>query len=302
MSRVGGLVQALGGINVAERKAFPFYFEWLNYLDKLPPDVAYRAVKALCSVAQGNPLKSVNDPAADMMLSILSATIQRDAEKYEEACAVHKAVGKKGGRPKANGSLENQTEPNAFFNNQKVSDKTKRFSEKPKKPDTEPELEPELEPESERSSTSPIAPAGGDEPLRSKTAQAESLTVSKMARGTAKAADHSTTPVQERFDEFWEAYPKKVGKKAAQAAFVKLKPSASLTEKMLSTLGWQAKSEQWQRNSGQYIPNPTTWLNQGRWDDKPSAVPNAPEGKPSFDLDAYERDSAFDTWSGEPHG
>lgn len=291
---------------MAERKAFPFYFEWLNYLDKLPPDVAYRAVKALCSVAQGNPLKSVNDPAADMMLSILSGTIQRDAEKYEEACAVHKTVGKKGGRPpKANGSSDSQEKPKGFSNNQKVSDKTKRFSEKPKKPDTEPELElePELEPESERSSTSPVAPVGGDEPLKSKTAQAESLTVSKMARGTAKAADHSTTPVHERFDKFWEAYPKKVGKKAAQAAFVKLKPSAALAEKMLSTLGWQAKSAQWQRNSGQYIPNPATWLNQGRWDDKPSAVPKAPGSKPSFDLDAYERDSMFDTLRGEPpHG
>lgn len=298
------VVQALGGINVAERKAFPFYFEWLNYLDKLPPDVAYRAVKALCGVAQGNPLDSVNDPAADMMLSILSSTIQRDAEKYEDACEAHKAVGKKGGRPKANGYLENQEKPKGFLENQMVSPKTKRFSEKPKKPDTELELEPELEPEPEMkgSSTSPVAPVGGDEPEKSKTAQAESLTVSKMARGTAKAADHSTTPVQERFERFWEAYPKKVGKKAAQAAFGKLKPNDELVKKMLSTLGWQAKSEQWQRNSGQYVPNPTTWLNQGRWDDKPSAVPNAPEGKPSFDLDAYERDSAFDTWSGEPHG
>ena len=83
---------------------------------------------------------------------------------------------------------------------------------------------------------------------------------------------------------------------------MKLKPSAALAEKMLSTLGWQAKSVQWQRNGGQYIPNPATWLNQGRWDDKPSAVPKSPEGKPSFDLDAYERDSAFDTWGGEPHG
>ena len=25
---------------------------------------------------------------------------------------------------------------------------------------------------------------------------------------------------------------------------------------------------QWTKEGGQYIPNPTTWLNQGRWDDK----------------------------------
>ena len=274
---------------MAERKAFPFYFEWLNYLDRLPPDVAYRAVKALCRVAQGSPLESVNDPAADMMLSILSGTIQRDAEKYAESCEMHKAVGKRGGRPKAKGFSENQEKPKGSLKNQMVSDKTKRFSEKPKKPDTG-YWNLNLEPEPERSSTSPVAPDGGDEPEKSKTAQAESLTVSKMARGTAKAADHSTTLVQERFDEFWTAYPKKVGKKAAQAAFEKLKPSTELLEKMLSTLEWQAKSEQWQHNSGQYIPNPATWLNQGRWDDQPD-IQQVSKKQPSFDLDAYERDS-----------
>lgn len=264
---------------MAERKKFLFYFEWLNYLDKLPPDVACRAMKALCSVAQGNPLESVNDPAADMMLNILSSTIQQDAEKYAESCEAHKAVGKKGGRPKANGFSENQEKPKGYLENQMVSQKTKRFSEKPKKPDLDLDLD------LERSSTSPVAPTGGDEPEKSKTAQAESLTVSKMARGTAKAADHSTTPVQERFERFWEAYPKKVGKKAAQAAFGKLKPNAELVEKMLYTLGWQAKSEQWQRSGGQYIPNPTTWLNQGRWDDNP--------GVNSFQPDNANLDSEF---------
>ena len=27
-------------------------------------------------------------------------------------------------------------------------------------------------------------------------------------------------------------------------------------------------SAQWQRDNGQYIPHPATWLNQGRWDDE----------------------------------
>jgi hypothetical protein len=30
----------------------------------------------------------------------------------------------------------------------------------------------------------------------------------------------------------------------------------------------QKKSKQWQKDDGQYIPNPSTWLNQGRWDDE----------------------------------
>jgi hypothetical protein len=30
----------------------------------------------------------------------------------------------------------------------------------------------------------------------------------------------------------------------------------------------QKTSAQWQKDNGQYIPNPATWLNQGRWDDE----------------------------------
>lgn len=67
------------------------------------------------------------------------------------------------------------------------------------------------------------------------------------------------------FDEFWSAYPKKVGKKDAQRAFAKV-PKAEWP-KLVPAIEQQKKSKQWQKDDGQYIPNPSTWLNQGRWDD-----------------------------------
>lgn len=66
------------------------------------------------------------------------------------------------------------------------------------------------------------------------------------------------------FGEFWKAYPKKVGKKAALKAWKKENPPL---DKCLATIGWQIKSEQWTKDHGQYIPMPATWLNQGRWED-----------------------------------
>ena len=72
----------------------------------------------------------------------------------------------------------------------------------------------------------------------------------------------------ERFAEFWKAYPKKVGKEAARKAFMKVKPSADLFQRMLGAIKEQTASDQWKRDNGQYIPNPATWLNQGRWDDE----------------------------------
>ena len=77
-------------------------------------------------------------------------------------------------------------------------------------------------------------------------------------------------PLQERrFTEFWQAYPKKVGKASCLKAWLKLKPTAELFDHIMEALTKQKASNQWQRESGRYIPNPLTWLNQGRWDDEP---------------------------------
>lgn len=70
------------------------------------------------------------------------------------------------------------------------------------------------------------------------------------------------------FLAFWAAYPKKVGKGAAAKAFGKVKGAKQLLPAMLAAIEAQAKSDQWHRDNGQYIPNPSTWLNQRRWEDE----------------------------------
>ncbi len=74
-----------------------------------------------------------------------------------------------------------------------------------------------------------------------------------------------------RFERFWSYYPKKVGKDAAHRAFLRRKVDDNLLNQMLQAMSLQASSEQWQRNGGQYIPNPATWINQGRWQDGQAA-------------------------------
>lgn len=67
------------------------------------------------------------------------------------------------------------------------------------------------------------------------------------------------------FDRFWNAYPKKVGKEAARKAMAKVKAPI---ETILTAIEQQKRSEQWAKDNGQFIPNPATWLNQGRWEDE----------------------------------
>ena len=94
------------------------------------------------------------------------------------------------------------------------------------------------------------------------------------------------------FEEFWKAYPKKTAKKNAFNAWVKIKPDGELLKTILSALEQQKKSDQWQRERGQFIPYPATWLNGRRWEDECSGECKGepPKGEnSSFDIAEVER-------------
>jgi len=89
------------------------------------------------------------------------------------------------------------------------------------------------------------------------------------------AGEESPKPTihDQRFESFWLVYPKKTGKEAARKWWTGKKPSAALHAKMLTAVDAQKVSTQWLREDGRFIPNPATWLNQGRWDDEAPEVP-----------------------------
>lgn len=87
-----------------------------------------------------------------------------------------------------------------------------------------------------------------------------------------KGAHGSTLSKPNGFARFWEAYPNKVGKRAAESSFDKAlrraegeNPSATI----LAGLERAKVSRKWDEG---FIPNPATWLNQDRWLDEPAAV------------------------------
>lgn len=69
------------------------------------------------------------------------------------------------------------------------------------------------------------------------------------------------------FDEFWAAYPRKVGKGAAitkWAKAIKLAPPYEIMS------GLEAAKNEWvmKETETQFIPHPSTWLHQRRWEDE----------------------------------
>ena len=67
------------------------------------------------------------------------------------------------------------------------------------------------------------------------------------------------------FEVFWAAYPKKVGKGYCEGIWKKKDLPA--IEVILASLRKAIASDEWQKERGKFIPNPSTWLNQGRWED-----------------------------------
>ncbi len=73
--------------------------------------------------------------------------------------------------------------------------------------------------------------------------------------------------IKKQFEDFWSIYPKKVKKQKAKEWFEKNKPTEELFVIMLTALKEFVNSKEWKENNGQFIPHPTTWLNQKRWED-----------------------------------
>ena len=81
------------------------------------------------------------------------------------------------------------------------------------------------------------------------------------ARAREEASD-------DRFDIFWNEYPRRVSRKDAEKAWKKLKPDKELFAVIMESLRKQKNSDDWTRDGGQYIPYASKWLNGQRWEDE----------------------------------
>ena len=94
------------------------------------------------------------------------------------------------------------------------------------------------------------------------------VTLPATIRGKNKEVRSKNNIYDHLFSTFWKEYPKKVAKKDAYAAFIKIKPTEELLVTILTKLQIIKKSDGWIKNNGQYIPNPATFLNGRRWEDE----------------------------------
>lgn len=74
------------------------------------------------------------------------------------------------------------------------------------------------------------------------------------------------------FKEFWSAYPRKDDKKRAWLKFKAIKNIEKVFPDIMADVEAKKRSEQWNEKSGKYIPMPSTYLNNERWNDEATAT------------------------------
>lgn len=94
------------------------------------------------------------------------------------------------------------------------------------------------------------------------------LTTTKEYKEIKERKEDTSAQDADLFAYFWEQYPKKVAKKDAKRAFDKLGVDETLLNRILLALEKQKGSYDWQKDNGQFIPYPATWLNGRRWEDE----------------------------------
>lgn len=70
------------------------------------------------------------------------------------------------------------------------------------------------------------------------------------------------------FDTFWENYPRKIGKRKANEKYIHLATSKQKEQEILEGLEQYLGKWKLEKTNLEYIPHPTTWLNQARWEDE----------------------------------
>lgn len=92
------------------------------------------------------------------------------------------------------------------------------------------------------------------------------------AYASVSRAERSESDVPDRFDEFWNVYDHKVGRKKAQSAWRSALKKPGVTPDLL--IAAAAEYVAWVKSEGkhpQYTKHPATWLNGEHWNDERAA-------------------------------
>ena len=92
--------------------------------------------------------------------------------------------------------------------------------------------------------------------------------------------DVNSNHIQSLFNTFWDIYPKKIAKEYAYKCFIKIDNLESIFDTIIESIKRHKMWRGW--SDARYIPHPSTFINQRRWEDE---LPDVEVS--SFDVDEF---------------
>ena len=219
---------------MGKKKSFLIYFDWEETLNMLTDKELGIVFRALFRYAKNGEPTDFQDRTLSAIFTILKGHIDRDIRKYEEICELRSEYGKKGGL-KSGITRKNKSISGTSDNEAKQSKSLKTETNEADK-DNEKDIDKDNDTDKE------IIPS---------------------------FSEKTVCAYSDDFLVFWKVYPKKVGKAEAFKQWKKGKIRKNDLDDILCALNWQKNSSQWCASSGRYIPNPSTYISQRRWEDEP---------------------------------
>ena len=111
-----------------------------------------------------------------------------------------------------------------------------------------------------------------------------------LIQSNPSSADEKKEERMKWFEEWWEEYPRKVGKGKCREKYLKVVTDEDKHVQLMAAI--RKQNEVYKNKELQYIPYPETWLNQERWEDELQPENERPKDK--------ETDwSVFENWPAE---
>lgn len=134
---------------------------------------------------------------------------------------------------------------------------------RPKKPNKNPRV---TESSQKGQPNNPDKTHGLDDETHGKPNENPTRTQTKPIREEKRREETNTL-----FDRFYAAYPRHVGRDAAEKAFERRNPDEQLLGVMVAAIAKQGLAAKCAAGEAKFVPHPATWLNEGRWKDDESA-------------------------------
>ena len=273
------------------RDSFIFYRSFYESLQCFPDEERLALYDAIAAKAlYGTKPENLSGRVLGMYKGLVPQ-IEANQKRYEDG-KKGADYGKRGGRPP---TVQKQRNPGEVSNNESQKTPVGFLSETPNVN--------ENVNENVNVNITPLPPLQGEASESKETFNSgESLELQtatgpkappRPAKKSVVKSRRLSAEQRERFETFWEAWPKKVSKGQAEITWEKLHPDGELLDKILAGLE-RAKKMDRRFQTAEFTPHASTWLNDRGWEDDHTSSEKAVSGvSPSYNLEEFKRQTAF---------